>query len=75
MNAQTIKGTTLYTNKRLRVSDPFRSLAVKWVARQFNCSESYVYRIESEPNLNGGVADEIRKAYRAKYAELKQAVA
>jgi hypothetical protein len=72
MNAQTTKGTELSTKKR---SDPFRALAVKWVSRKYDVSEGYVYNIASNSNLYGGLADEIRKAYRAKYEELKQTLA
>lgn len=72
MSTQTTKGTELSTQKR---SNPLRAQAVKWVSRKYNVSEGYVYNIDSNSNLNGGLADEIRKAYRAKYEELKQAVA
>lgn len=75
MSSQTSKGTEIKTYKTVRPADPFRTLALRWTAKQFNCSESYVRRVDKELNLNGGVADDIRRAYRAKYEELKQVVA
>jgi hypothetical protein len=72
MNAQTTKGTELNRQKR---SDPIRALAVKYVVKKFDVSEMYVYKIAADSNRTGGLADEIRKAYRAKYAELKEIIA
>ena len=63
------------TNSQAKIYDPIRAQVVKWVAKKFNCSEYYVRKVDNNPSLTGGSCEEIRKAYRTKYAEMQQLMA
>lgn len=52
--------------------DASRAQAIKWTADKYEVSEQYVRNIDNNPNMDYGRCNEIRKAFRAKYAELQQ---
>jgi len=53
-----------------RSRDPQKTIAVKWVASKWHVTNAYVYDIING-KYDGGEADNIRRAYRQKYEELK----
>lgn len=62
-------------NKGRKIYKPYdanRAAAVKWVAKKFEVTEVYVRQCDNYPNkTTSDLADEIRKALREKYNELK----
>lgn len=51
--------------------DSVRAQAIKWTAQKHDVSREYV-RAAIYGTSNGGRTEEILRAFRAKYAELKQ---
>lgn len=59
-------------NKNRKKYDNKRVSAIKWTAERFDVSEQYVRAIDINSSITSGRADDIRKAYRKKYEELKK---
>lgn len=53
-----------------RTYDSTKAQTVKWVAKKFQVEPGYV-RQAINRDANGGITDELRKAYQKKYEELK----
>lgn len=56
--------------KRRTPRDGEKTLAVKWTAQKFSVSTQYVYAV-LVGSFNSGIADDIIKAFKIKYNELK----
>lgn len=54
--------------------DAKQALAVKRVAKQYGCSEAYVYGI-LRGDYAGGRTEEIRRSFNEIYNQIKQALA
>lgn len=59
-------------DKSKKKYDAKRALAIKSIAERYAVTEQYVRNIDNNPNLTGGQTEEIRSAYRKKYAQLHQ---
>lgn len=52
--------------------DNKRAEAIKLIAKDFSCSVEFVRMTINNPTYDYGKAGEIRKAFKAKYNQLKQ---
>jgi hypothetical protein len=55
--------------------DNKRAEAIKIIANDFSCTVQSVRRVINNPSYDYGKSDQIRKAFKAKYSELKKILA
>lgn len=60
-------------NKKYKPYDAHRAMAIKWTAQKYKVTPEYVRQCDNYPDMTtSDLANEIRKAMRTKYEELKQ---
>lgn len=65
---------TKILKKQFKPIDRVKTQTAFWAAEQFQCTTAYVYGVV-RGDFKGGRADEIKKAYDKKYAEIKKVLA
>ncbi len=58
------------TQKKAASRDRIKTQVVAWIAQEYKVDKNYIYAI-LRGDFNYGIAEEVKKDYAAKYAELE----